>query len=642
MRLVSAHIVGYGRLVDVKVNLDSKVIAFVGPNESGKTTFLKALAYLDETRALSRVERSRGGNVADDTAVVTVRFQLDDDDRLALQHLDLQELPRSMEVSRRADGGEALVSLEPSACKATKLLAVALPTLEKAVDRKTLQQLVLSDSAFGDPGSEGGRDFRQELGDLVVTLRQIADGEGQDHDQPTLAARANELVQALVSDAKADRLRGALRNAAVWLEREDPSDAADQIIWKRTPDFLTFGDADRTLQSDYVLDDNLLTNTPPALANLIRMAELDLGATVAAHRDEDISRRESALDSANDRLKGLFADAWKQDCLSVKLMIETDLLRVSIIEPGNCVTVFGERSAGLQMFVALVAFLATRNSKTPPVLLIDEAENHLHIDAQADLVNMFISQDQAARVIYTTHSPACLPPDLGVGIRPVIRLPGNQQASEIRNSFWSGGAGYSPLMIAMGAAAAAFSKARFVVLGEGATEMIMLPSLLRSATGLEILPYQVAPGLSEVPKDFYNSLDLEGAKVAYLLDADAGGHTIKTNLIKSGVPEDHVVVLPVPGLENVLSPVDYSDAVSSLLAECNRGANVPALPKLRAPKTGSWAAQVRAWADENRLAMPSKVAVASRIVEARKAVPAPKFKDALIEVHKALLKALGV
>jgi hypothetical protein len=256
---------------------------------------------------------------------------------------------------------------------------------------------------------------------------------------------------------------------------------------------------------------------------------------------------------------------------------------------------------------------------------------------------MFISQDQAARVIYTTHSPACLPPDLGVGIRSVVPSPNNLQASEIRNSFWSnGGVGYSPLMIAMGAAAAAFTTARHVVLGEGATEMLMLPSLMRSATGLEILPYQVAPGLSEVPKDFYNSLDLEGAKVAYLLDADAGGQRLKANLIESGVPEDRIVTLPVPGLENVLSPTDYLNAASALLAECNPGASIPSLPKLGAPKKGSWAAQIRAWADKNGLVMPSKVAVANRIVEDRKAAAAPGFVPALVDVHDQLLKALGV
>jgi predicted ATP-dependent endonuclease of OLD family len=61
MRLVSARIKGYGRLVDTKINLDSKVIAVVGPNEAGKTTLLKALAQIDLSEAVPSPLRSRAG-----------------------------------------------------------------------------------------------------------------------------------------------------------------------------------------------------------------------------------------------------------------------------------------------------------------------------------------------------------------------------------------------------------------------------------------------------------------------------------------------------------------------------------------------------------------------------------------------------
>lgn len=77
-------------------------------------------------------------------------------------------------------------------------------------------------------------------------------------------------------------------------------------------------------------------------------------------------------------------------------------------------------------------------------------------------------------------------------------------------------------MLAMGAGAAAFSAARKVVLAEGATEMLLLPSLVKKAVGLDDLDYQVAPGLSEVPVTMYPELDLVGARVAFLVDGDAG------------------------------------------------------------------------------------------------------------------------
>ena len=79
---------------------------------------------------------------------------------------------------------------------------------------------------------------------------------------------------------------------------------------------------------------------------------------------------------------------------------------------------------------------------TPPILLIDEAESHLHIDALGRSSPLrFVSQEQATRVIHSTTPRACLPPDLGVVIRSVVPSSTNLQASDMRNSFWSEGAG---------------------------------------------------------------------------------------------------------------------------------------------------------------------------------------------------------
>jgi energy-coupling factor transporter ATP-binding protein EcfA2 len=641
VRLISARITGYGRLADVKVNLDSKVIAVVGPNEAGKTTFLKALAYLSNGASLSVIERSRGVTVTDDTCVVEVKFALDDDDRSGLAALGLEALPLTMYASREAAGGDVLTQTEPWPRKAVRPLSKALTALEGSLQRKTLQSLVLAESAFGNPNAEDARDFRAELQHMVVTLRSIVDDESGP-DEAQLAVQSGDLVAALIPDKKADGLRDALTSAKLWLEESDPASTVFSSLRQRAPDFLLFGEDDRSLRSSYALDDALLGAVPAALRNLTRMAEFDLHTMVTAHRSGDVARRDSAIVQANNRLRSRFRDTWKQATLSVRLSVDGDQLRVSIIENDEDVTIFDERSAGLRMFVALVAFLSTRDTTTPPILLIDEAESHLHIDAQADLVSMFVSQDQAARVVYSTHSPACLPPDLGVGIRSVVPSSTNGQISDMKNSFWSDGAGYSPLMIAMGAAAAAFTPARCVVLAEGATEMILLPSLIRSSTGLEVLPYQVAPGLSEVPRDFYTSLDLQGAKVAYLLDGDAQGKRLRKELLEHGVPESRIVISPVHGVENLLSANDYREVVLALLAECNPGAEIPALPSFGAPMGASWATKLNKWTREYELRAPSKVAVANRIVEDQRARVAVDLSGPLSALHNELLKALEV
>ena len=49
---------------------------------------------------------------------------------------------------------------------------------------------------------------------------------------------------------------------------------------------------------------------------------------------------------------------------------------------------------------------------------------------------------------------------------------------------------------------------------------------MRAAIGQDSLPYQVAPGLSEMPKDSYPELDFQAARVAFLVDGDGGGQRL--------------------------------------------------------------------------------------------------------------------
>jgi predicted ATP-dependent endonuclease of OLD family len=424
------------------------------------------------------------------------------------------------------------------------------------------------------------------------------------------------------------------------LSMADPAPLVAELLYQRTPDILLFSDHDRNLASTYELSEEVVSDPPAALQSLTRMAELSLPALWETLQNGDEGERETLILQANEVLKVKFAATWKQSQITVHLKIEDSVLSVRILQGGKRITQFHERSAGLKMFVAVIAFLAARGTSVPPVLLIDEAETHLHIDAQADLVNTFMTQRQAAKIIYTTHSPACLPPDLGSNIRAVLPDKDHGDRSKIEASFWHSAAGYSPLMLALGAGAAAFSSARFVVLSEGPSEMLLLPSLIRHAVGVDDLDYQVAPGLSEVPSALYPELDLEGARVAYLLDGDEGGMSRRSALIEGGVPENRIVVLDALTLENLMAPEAYKSAVGLLLEECNPSKDIPPLPSLPDAKAETWPKVFAQWALENQLKLPGKRVVASRIVEEGLAMPSQEGKRALVRAHEDIMHVL--
>lgn len=641
MRLISAHVRGYGRIVDSKVNLDAKVIAIVGPNEAGKTTLLNALAFVDRGGEIPVPERSRAGEVGDDTQVTALDYVLDDNDRAALVDLDLQEAPKRVVISRPAAGGSLYVNLKPRPVKSVVPLSNALDALAATLAQSDLDQLVDPDTAYADPASDAARDYRAELQVVVDAATGAVELPGTALTEDVLSTARSLRAVTLTDGPDGERAAEALDALIAWAEREEPGDEARDIIWRRAPRFVLFDEEDRSIQSAYNFEQ--VANPPRALANLAGMAALDLAELYQFIQTGDTARRRSAIVKANKRMDALFEEAWKQSRLSVHFEVDGSELRIELMEDGDNVTVFSERSAGLRMFIALIAFLKVRGSDRPPVLLIDEAENHLHIDAQADLVNMFVAQEQAVKVIYTTYSPACLPPDLGTGIRVVAPRKDNFQISDVMNSFWQGAAGFSPLMMAMGAAAAAFTPARYVVLAEGATEMILLPTLMRAALDLSELPYQVAAGLAEAPTDLLPTLDLEAARVVYLVDGDDGGKKLASSLEDLDTPSSLIVELAVPGIENVVDLDCYRDALVALVGESNPGlsaTDLSSLASVEVKDAASTAKTFAQWITNKGWRVPSKVAVANWLVTHGKAQPSESGRETLIAVHQRLVSAL--
>jgi sugar phosphate isomerase/epimerase len=126
------------------------------------------------------------------------------------------------------------------------------------------------------------------------------------------------------------------------------------------------------------------------------------------------------------------------------------------------------------------------------------------------------------------------------------------------------------------------------------------------------------------------------------LDDDRGGDSIRKGLLEEGIPGDRILKIPVPGVENLLHPKDYLAAVTQLLEECNVGIAIAPLSRLPASDHASWADHVERWAREHNLKMPSKVAVANRILEAGKPVPSGSYVRALRKLDEELRNALGV
>ena len=401
------------------------------------------------------------------------------------------------------------------------------------------------------------------------------------------------------------------------------------------------------LRTDYELA-QVATDTPAALDNLVRLAELDLEFLQNLISDGDSGTAVDVLNAANERLKAAF-EAWSQVPTTVRLDREGDaLLRVHVSRTAGGFDRLDDRSDGLRMFVSLIAITAGFDYAVPPIVLIDELERHLHYDAQADVVvQLFTRQRELPQIVYTTHSAGCLPEDLGAGIR-IVRQSSGSNLSEILNRFWTtrgeqASVGFSPLLFGMGASTLAFVPVRRAVMTEGATDLVLLPTLIREATGDKHVGFQVAPASSEAPTAHVAGLNREAVHVAWLVDGDTAGGEI-ARAVRRELGAGRLATLgggrSGKVLEDLLLPSVYAKAVNAQLARSGVEAEITdeVLSGVNRPR------RVAEWCRMHDVAAPNKMDVANRVLDLQHDVPALLNADGvrtLKELQTAILTILG-
>ncbi|WP_406027314.1 AAA family ATPase [Nocardioides sp. NBC_00850] len=628
MRVSKIDFKGYQRLAETACNTSGKMIAFLGPNEAGKTTVLRALDWFSNGEgALPFTARNNKTPPVEGVPVVNVTYWLDPEDLKAIEDLNLADPPTFFSRGRRVDGVYEN-GLVPSGRRNTAPFEEALELFQIAFD---------AEGPFDEDESE------PHLANYAATVHDVLanpDGGWDEEWDEDWAGALDRLEGIGAMDAIV-----SLNQIRTMLSAEHPNETARRILRNRAPAFVLFGEEDRGLRSSYDLADETLRNAPPhALANLAWVADLDLADLWEAMETDQKRKARTAERRANEALEERLGQRWRQKGLDVEFNVSGTELEINVSEHASdgATTPVEERSDGLRTFIALVAFLARHNFDVPPVLLVDEIETHLHYDAQADLIEVLTSGVEATQVFYTTHSPGCLPRDLGTGIRLVQPIEDRSDASRLRNDFWTidDSPGFTPLLFAMGAGAAAFSAFRRAVLTEGAGDMILLPSLMRRATDSDDLDYQVAPGIAN-----YHGTGLEleevAARVVYLVDGDEGGNKHLQRLREMEIPEDRIKQLPAPkAIEDFVHPDRYLAVVNAFfLSTGNKKAE---LRFEELDKDVSISKAVEAWCKTHKIKPPGKTVIATQLItEPGSLELADGAKETLAALHVDILKALN-
>ncbi|MFN8224253.1 MAG: AAA family ATPase [Gaiellales bacterium] len=624
MRLVTIEVDGFRRFRRrermVRLEIDGPLVAIIGPNEAGKTSLLRALCRLDDDDPISVNDRTRLAGIVDSHQVLEALYLIEEKDRDVLKGLhsaDDATLTRWFVVRKHADGTrryELLPGL--SRDKATRVSAAAAlkrlrahrgwpasgaeedEDLSSASFDEALQALEESAEEISPPG-------RSAIGKLLSGLR---DAEFVDKQLATLASHAlEELVAAERRESE-----------------QHPNDEAIARLMDRRPHFLFFGDQERDLRTDYVLSE-VVASPPPALDNLARLAGLDLAFLHNLVSDGDTGTAVDVLEQANRRLREAF-EAWSQATTRVRFDREGDaVLRLHVSREGGGYDRLDDRSDGLRIFVSLLAVTARTNFHIPPIVLVDELERHLHYDAQADVVQLFARQTEIPQIVYTTHSAGCLPEDIGAGIRIVHRVEGTND-SGVRNRFWTtqgdtANIGFSPLLFGMGASTLAFVPVRNAVLTEGAADLILLPTLVREATGAKHVGFQVAPASSEAPPAHVAGLSREAVRVMWLVDGDSAGGRLARE-VRRQLGAERVAQIGGAGsgkvLEDLLRPSVYARAINAQFERSGIAERISVgdLDRVNRPRL------LKTWCEQRNIAVPNKADVAYRVLDLKSDIPA--------------------
>ncbi|MFG1820702.1 AAA family ATPase [Kribbella sp. NPDC049174] len=646
MKLVSFSIEGYRRFVaKTSVKLHGDLIAFVGPNEAGKSSLLQALTHLNDDRPFLPSELPRRSTAK---PRLEWHLQLEQKDKALLS-----KIPGVKNVERiviaKDSTGRRLWGFEPGWPQRNKSQRNEL--------RRALARIE-QEPAYVIADRDEQASFTFSAYERVMNLLSKNDDSYRPEDLKLIAGFTNAVTDVnftiSTTDAKAatgpqqktfrsnqSRIVSLLRKLLEVESEPSPARSAVKTLRDHIPPIIYFSEDDRVLASEYSLIE-VASDPPKALKHIADLAGLDLVALVKEIEDGRMADVGTRRNAANKTLLSAFDGAWNQQGIAVQFEVHRDTLHIHATTPEDGgLSEIDERSDGMRWFTALLAF--TQTWKTSPILLVDEIETHLHYDAQADVMAVLSKQEYTSKVIYTTHSFGCLPNDLGTGVRAVSPI--DSSTSKLENGFWRNGAGFSPLLASMGATAVAFTPTRYALIAEGPSDAIVLPTLFRHAIDASKLSFHVAPGVSNVSSIHVPGLDAEAGRVAFIVDGDEGGLRHREKLINNGIASDRIIVLQDASAalpyetEDLIDPEIYVTAVMDEL-RCWQTVQSTMTPEDLPGNLRTKA--VTAWCVDAGLSSPDKVAVAQRVVDmgAETSVVDPIRRQLVTDTYEAIRSVL--
>jgi predicted ATP-dependent endonuclease of OLD family len=434
-----------------------KVTAFVGRNESGKTSLMKALHKFNPAtpepynpqREFPRDRYTREFRNAADWPVCAVTFEFDnatsqeigtllgDDNRptevtCTKFYDDRIEMVFSPSVLHKdLDPSECVTALKSLAAAARRLVA---PASDQEDQTQTLRtELATWASSWQEKLSQITDLRNPEAVTLLTSLRQESD------------QRANPTTADVI-----ENLQGVLDPTLLEARKKPLAEQVEILVRPRLPVFIYFdnyGILDSAIYLPRFLEDLKRHPDDPRIrtinamfkhVNLTAQEISELGKEKAQQArqqgnnptDEMIAQdqnqkeaRAIKLNSGSLDITKRFNEWYGQRRHTIEYQGDGDYFRIWISDdrrPGVKIEL-ESRSKGFQWFFSfyLVFLVESEEGHKDAILLLDEPALHLHPTAQQELISFFERLSDSNQLLYSTHSPFLIDGENIQRVRPV-------------------------------------------------------------------------------------------------------------------------------------------------------------------------------------------------------------------------------
>jgi predicted ATP-dependent endonuclease of OLD family len=408
--------------------------AFIGKNESGKTSLLNGLyrfnPFKPENYAIEKEwPRSKRKERDENQVVCSIRFELTPEEIDELSILTGQNVTEAtMEVTRNYLGKLEVIfppGLFPDKHNPRDVdeICNSIPGIQEPVSdlfREKAQEYIeeLRELAYDGHFSEIVKMFNAKVGELRVVATKEAPGSQESKNEEAFIY--NYASQISIISRKLSEARTV-------------QEKAHEFVLKHLPTFIYMSDyqifsGSADLQKvKHDKDQDQLSEEEKTLLTIIELAGLSLEDEIAKENSAHKDQRQYDLDDASIEFTKVIAERWKQRRYEVQFRSDGHLFYTFVKdERDQSLIRLEERSKGFQWFFSFDLMFMNESKGTfrNCILLLDEPGLHLHPDAQRDLVRRMEEYSKSNTLIYTTHLPMMLDLEKPESVR-ILREEGN-------------------------------------------------------------------------------------------------------------------------------------------------------------------------------------------------------------------------